>query len=398
MKTKNTIIKAIEYLSIYADKSEKFGDFKHISKAIDNPLKVSFIKQEKIESLMQYTQTKIVGTPEQRKKYFTSTSIQKLLQQMFKNELIRTEQISSDIEKQLRVEFCKDVDLFIEEDLQKFYSQELEQYIYNKTGSCMDKKPSKYFDLYKNFINVSTQIVGLKVGKSVIARAILWTKTTEKEIIKDVSLSDKKAEKRLKDKSLLGTISTHIQEKQYYLDRIYVASEFQNSNQKELQQKLYNKIKRALKLKRLDCFSLTYVKQGTNSESEKINYFKSINVPNFSIQIKQDVFNELQYYPYLDTFRWGTETRNNIKFTDCEDSCDYILDSTSGYYTEGDTNICDCCGERTDEDELNYSDYEEEYLCDECSTYIDERDDIVRIDNAVYNSFSGHYHVESDIG
>ena len=366
MKTKNTITKAIEYLSIYADKSEKFGEFKHISKAIDNPLKVSFIKQEKIESLLEYTQTKIVGTPEQRKKYFTSTSIQKLLQQMFKNEVIRTEQISSDIEKQLRVEFCKDVDLFIEEDLQKFYSQELEKYIYNKTGSCMDKKPAKYFDLYKNFINVNTQIVGLKVGKSVIARAILWTKNTDK--------------------------------KEYYLDRIYVASEFQNSNQKELQQKLYNKIKRALKLKRLDCFSLTHVKQGTDSEGEKIHYFKSISVPNFSIQIKQDVFNELESYPYLDTFRWGTATTNNIKFTDCEDSCNYILDSTSGYYTDGDTNICDCCEERTDEDYLTYSDYEEEYLCQECSTYIDERDDIIRTDNAVYNSYSGHYHVESDIG
>ena len=366
MKTKNTITKAIEYLSIYADKSEKFGDFKHISKAIDNPLKVSFIKQEKIESLLEYTQTKIVGTPEQRKKYFTSTSIQKLLQQMFKNEMIRTEQISSDIEKQLRVDFCRDVDLFIEEDVQKFYSQELEKYIYNKTGSCMDKKPSKYFDLYKNFINVNTQIVGLKVGKSVIARAILWTKSTDK--------------------------------KEYYLDRIYIASEFQNSNQKELQQKLYNKIKRALKLKRLDCFSIAYVKEGTYSEGDKLHYFNSISVPTFAIQIKQDVFNELESYPYLDTFRWGTETKNNIKFTDCEDDCNYILESTSGYYTEGDTNICDCCGERTDEDYLSYSDYEEEYLCEECSSYIEERDDVVRRDNAVYNSYSGYYHVQADIG
>ena len=44
----------------------------------------------------------------QREKYFTSTSIQKLLQQMFIDESFRTENISIDIDKQLRKDFCKD--------------------------------------------------------------------------------------------------------------------------------------------------------------------------------------------------------------------------------------------------------------------------------------------------
>ena len=61
MKTKNTILKAIDYLSIYAIKSEKFEDFKHISRAIDNPLQVSYISKKKIDSLLEYTGKKIIG-------------------------------------------------------------------------------------------------------------------------------------------------------------------------------------------------------------------------------------------------------------------------------------------------------------------------------------------------
>jgi len=75
MKKENTIQKAINYLTIYLDKNDNFNDFKYISKCINNPLQTAYIKQEKINSLLEYTDTKIKGTTEQRKKYFTSTSI-----------------------------------------------------------------------------------------------------------------------------------------------------------------------------------------------------------------------------------------------------------------------------------------------------------------------------------
>ena len=108
MDNKNTIQKAIDYLGIYATKSEKFADFKFIGKSIDNPLQVSYISQKKIDSLLEYTETKILGTKEQRQKHFTSTTIFKLLQNMFINEADRTTTIASDIDKQLRKDFCKD--------------------------------------------------------------------------------------------------------------------------------------------------------------------------------------------------------------------------------------------------------------------------------------------------
>ena len=251
MDNKNTIQKAIDYLGIYATKSEKFENFKFIGKSIDNPIQVSYITQQKINSLLEYTGTKIVGTKEQRQKHFTSTTISKLLSNMFTDENTKQNDISFNIDMQLRKDFCKDSDLFLEDDVAGFYSQENTNYIYNPNGSCMSKKPISYFEIYDKFINVGTQIVGLKVGKSVIARSVLWTKQSQET-----------------------------GEKQYFLDRIYIAKEFQNSNQEELQNKLYNKIKRALKIKRLDCYSISHIKRIYSTD--KLNYFNSLSYPNFS--------------------------------------------------------------------------------------------------------------------
>jgi len=371
MKTENTIKKTIDYLSIYATKSEKFNSFKFISTSIDNPLKVSYIKQDKINSLLEHTGTKIKGTPEQRKKYFTSTSINKILSAMFIDEEEKTRLISADIDKQLRKNYCSNVDLFIEDDLKGFYSQENTNYIYNSNGSCMNKKPISYFEIYDKFINVKAQIVGLKVGKSVVARAILWTKT-----IKET------------------------QENRYFLDRIYISNEFQNSNQAELQNKLYNKIKRALKLKKLDCYSISHIKDIYKEKGNDlaVNNLKNNSYPAFTIQIEQNTFHKLEHYPYMDSFRWGLELNENIRFDADEDSQEYILDSTSGDYTENANNMeCAYDGEYYHEDDMVYSDIDELYYHCDNATYIEERDTYVNLDEAIYNNYSGTYHYSGDL-
>lgn len=378
MTNKDTITNAINYLSIYATKSENFNNIKFIDTSIDNPLKVSYIKQDKIESLLDYTGIKIIGTKKQRKKYFTSTSINKILSAMFIDEKEKTDLISADIDKQLRKNYCKNVGLFIEDDLKGFYSQENKNYIYNPNGSCMSKKPASYFEIYDNFINVKAQIVGLKVGKSVLARAILWTKTQNASIIEGKQNKEQKF---------------------YFLDRIYISNEFQNSNQAELQSQLYHKVKRALKLKRLDCYSLIHIKESLKKYSDRFteDFKESKSYPNFTIQINSNTFFELTHHPYLDSFRWGKELSDNIKFDAQEDGQDYILDSTCGDYTEGGGEICDCCDERVNDDEIRYSEAEEQYICDDCSTYIEERDDIVLSDNATYNNYTGCFHYTPDL-
>ena len=72
--------------------------------------------------------------------------------------------------------------------------------------------------------------------------------------------------------------------------------------------------------------------------------------------------------------------------------------STEGEDENDTGTFCECCDERiTDEDYIHYSEVEEEYLCDDCSTYIEERDDSCRSDNALYNNYSGNYIYRYDV-
>ena len=370
MKTENTTQKAINYLSIYANKSKDFEAFKYIERSKVNPLQISYIKQEKIVSLLEHTGIKIKGTNEQRKKYFTDTTISKLLSNMFINEGDRQAQISKDIDEQFKKDFTGNAEFFITNDVKGYYSQEDKQFIYNKNGSCMEGKPSKYFEIYDNFINVKTQIVGLKVGKSVIARAMLWSKGTE--------------------------------EKKFYLDRIYISNQFKNSNEEELQLKLHTLVKRILRVKKLNCYSAYHINRHIESSLISVNVpsrkvFKVGDTePPFTIQIDLDTFQELECYPYADTFRFGKELSNNLRFSADEDCPDYTLDNTDGYYTEGSGMICECCDERFDEDDIQYSEVEAEYLCNDCGIYLEDREDTCRESNTIYDSFREVYCYDGD--
>ena len=377
MKKENTTLKAINYLSIYADKSKDFDAFKYIQRSKVNPLQVSYIKQEKIVSLLEYTGLKIKGTDEQRKKYFVNTSINKLLSSMFVNEQSRIERISQDIDTQFRKDFTNNANFFITDDVVGYYSQENKNYIYNRNGSCMEGKPSNYFEIYNNFLNIKTQIVGLKVGNSVVARAMLWTKGTE--------------------------------EKKFYLDRIYISSEFKNSNEEELQLKLHTLVKRMLRLKKLDCYSAYHINRHIESnllnvyigkERIEVNLSDSFKIgdtePPFTIQIETNTFENLDAYPYADTFRWGKELSNNIKFSTDEDECSYILENTDGEYTEGGGNYCECCEENVAEDYGSWSEVEEEWLCENCSEYLEDRQDVCRESNTIYDSYREIYCYDGD--
>ena len=382
MKTKNTTLKAIEYLSIYADKSKDFNSFKYIQRSKSNPLQVSYIKQEKIDSLLEYTGLKIKGTAEQRKKYFVNTSITKLLSAMFvgENSNSRIEQIGTDIDRQFRKDFTSNAGFFITDDVAGFYSRENKEFIYNNNGSCMEGKPSNYFEIYKNFKNVKTQIVGLKVGNSVVARAMLWTKKTEKFVV----CSD------------TPNCSERVEQTQYFLDRIYIGNAFKNSNEEEIQLKLHSLVKRMLRIKTLDCYSAYHINRHIEDKTSKAKRVGDT-APTFSIQIDSDTFHHLESYPYGDTFRYCKELSNNIKISDDEDGADYILENTDGEYTEGSGTMCDCCEDMISEDDyIRYSEVEDEMLCDDCGVYLEDREDVCREDNTIYDSYREIYCYEGD--
>ena len=90
--------------------------------------------------------------------------------------------------------------------------------------------------------------------------------------------------------------------------------------------------------------------------------------------------------PYVDSFRYYDECSNTINTNPCKGNC--RLSNTDGSYIEEDlcTYTCECCGDtaRASDDELPvgwvYSEWEDGYLCEDCSTYCDGLDDYISIE------------------
>jgi len=361
MKTQNTFLAAIDYLSIYCKKSDSFNDFKFIGQSIDNPLKVSYIKQEKIEGILEHTGKKIVGTKEQRQKYFVSVDFRKLINKMFLDSTegeieIKKGVISNDINAQLRKDFFNDLELFFEDDIAGFYSQEEENYLYSHTGSCMDKKDVNFFDLYHNINNCKVQIVGLKNGRKVVARALLWQHS-----------------------------------KGVYLDRIYTDSSFENDGAREhLQVILAARVRRITNAQKLYCFQAHRIKSFicdkynlTNEQTEKgikKTFVCQSQIP-FTPQIEIKKADSFDCFPYMDTFQYMKEGSNNYFLSQEEEGASYKLDGTDGERNDTERYYCDCCDDSfSSEQDVHYSDYEDCYLCDNCGEWSEYEQDTIRND------------------
>jgi len=382
MKTQKTnIIKdSINYLKIFVPLSIKANGFLHIGQAISNPLKVSYIKKEKVLGLLEnigFTLGKY-PTRKDREKYFTATTIEKLLNDLFnpttEDHTQKILQVSSSIDKHLKQSIK--TELFFEKDVSGFYSQELKTYSYNRNGSCMAGKPRSFFELYDliNEDEQQVQIVGLKSGGLVVARALLWKNN-------DV----------------------------FYLDRIYVADFLQNASIEQLQTELFLKVKRAYKLSNLNAYNKMHIKDYLKATHKNRFIEKEITTdfcikytyPTFEIEVNQDGFNDINYYPYADTFKYICHNSSLYFNLSCDDDeTKFILDCTDGDITNKENNQeCMCCGGsfNEDDDEIHYSELEDDYVCDDCSIYIEERGESCSRDNATYNNYSGDYHYTNDL-
>lgn len=376
----NIIRDSINYLKIFLTLSPKAKDFLHIGQAVANPLKVSYIKREKINSLLEHADIEISKYPtrKQREKYFTLTSVEKLLKELFvintQKENYKLTNVCESIDEHLKQSIKSE--FFIEEDVAGFYSQELKKYTYHRNGSCMSGKPKSFFKIY-DLINENekqnVKIVGLKSNNLVIARALLFKKEN--------SLNNKM---------------------EYFLDRIYVADFLQNSSYDKLQLQLFLKVKKAYKLNNLDCYNRRQVQSEIKTNHSKLTIqkftFQCENTqPTFSLIMRTDKVKELSYYPYLDTFRYLGDTG----FLNCEDiDSILIFEQTNGDVTDVDNNcICGQCETsfHDDDDDIQYSELEQDFVCNDCSAYIEERDDVCFESNATYNNYSGYYHYSEDL-
>ena len=387
MKTQkqNIILDSINYLKIFLPLHKEFNTYKHIGQAISDPLKVSYISQGKINGIAENTGV-IIGnrpTDEQRNKYFTATSIEKLLKKLFvintSDESKKMYDVVNNIDDYLKQNL--EYNFFADDDVSGFYSNEPENY----NGSCMAGKPESYFKLYdyineypKN--NVDVQIVGFKSKNTILARGLLWCKTYNKNTICENT------------GEILKTTTT----KQYFLDRIYIHNKLQNSSFAKLQFELYQTIRKYYKVDLLKAFNKSQIEShilNKYDNTEKFIFKCKFSRPSFAVNI-EGYENEINHYPYMDTFKYIDES----EFLSNDDAdADKILDLTDGSFTEAERCTCEECGADVDDDNRCYSELDNQELCDDCATYIDERDEYVNAANAVYNDYTNCYHYREDL-
>ena len=372
----NIILDSINYLKIFLPLHKEFDTFKHIGQAISDPLKVSYISQGKIKGIKENTGIEISNRPtdEQRNKYFTATSIEKLLKKLFvvntSDESKKMYDVVNNIDDYLKQNL--EYNFFVDTDVSGFYSNEPENY----NGSCMAGKPESYFKLY-DYINdcssnnVTVKIVGFKTQDLVIARGLLWCKTY---------------------RDALGGITA----KAYFLDRIYIHNKLQNSSFAKLQFELYQTIRKYYKADELRAFNKTQIESyilNKYDNTAKFIFKCKNSYPSFAVNI-EGYEETLSSYPYMDTFKFIDESE--VLSIDDHDSVK-ILDQTDGHFTEADVCSCDECGDAVDRDDSIYSEVDDQTLCSDCAVYIDERDEYANRNNTYYNNYSGSYHHEDDI-
>ena len=369
----NIILDSINYLKIFLPLHKEFNTYKHIGQAISDPLKVSYISAGKIKGIKENTGIEISSRPtdEQRNKYFTATSIEKLLKKLF---VINTSEESAtmyDVVNKIDDYLRQNIEYkyFITDDVSGFYHNEPENY----NGSCMAGKPKRYFELYDHINkidnDVTVKIVGFKTQDLTIARGLLWCKTY-----------------KLNQEGKTNKV--------YFLDRIYVHSKLQNSSFSKLQFELFQTIRKHYRLDKLDVFNKGQIESYLVSkygDMPKFSYKTDKKYCSFCVDVSG--YEDLDSYPYMDTLKYIDNS--DLLNVEQEDAI-IILDQTNGEYTSKEC-TCDECGYTFDEDDLQYSEIDNQDLCSDCREYIDERDEYVNSINALYNEYTGYFHYSGDI-
>lgn len=387
-------------------KNEKFNFCKpSLAQAVINPLKVSYIKKDKIKSLKEHAKIllPLSPTPEQRNKYYNACSLEKFANHIFDKETITAEQLSSfnDIVKQAKeranATLTKEFKTFDAQQIPHIYNikKDTENETYNGlhigkhndiNASCMQGKPRKWFEIYTD-VNESqaVEMATLIQGNEIVARALVWFDVPADKVGTDV-----------------------IQPRDIYIDRIYTKTQ---EHREETQTELYFKILEFYKveteatqevstpsgaLEKLvlpNCYNSFNIRQKVTARLNTTKEIKLNNFIRFDLETNSDSYN---YYPYCDTLTFF-DTYNQKLTADEEHGSDILkLDRTDG---EANTMLqnCEQCGNEMYEEESLYIETEDMSVCECCATYCDERDEWILTDDAVYNSHSGTYHYRGDL-
>tara|TARA_R110000765_G_scaffold42068_1_gene89222 strand:- start:89 stop:1360 length:1272 start_codon:yes stop_codon:yes gene_type:complete len=396
-------------------KNEKFNVCtKSIANAICSPLKISYIKNDKISSLLYHANIKIhsTPTPEQRNKYFNACTLRKFANHYFLTDGLTPEQLTAfnDIVKQAtaaaNILLPKKLHVIDAEHIPQIYNHKYtnennkEPFTIGKleglhigeksdiNASCMQGKPSKYFELYTD-LNTEENTLKLAIltqGNEIVARSLIWINKAAADI-------DRRKKQHPSN---------------FYIDRIYTKTQ---DHRADTQTQLYSDLIKYFNIEiDRDHFApdgseptnLILLPAAHNIYNIKDAYTAQINttkeiltgsMPPFDVELNSDYYN---FYPYADTFQHFNTYNQTISSDQSSGSEMLRLESTSGRaencYIE-----CEECSCEMDEDSSIYIEEDEVQVCEDCAVYCEDRETHITNSNAIYNNHSGHHHHRDDL-
>ena len=417
MQTRKTLNKLIKnYQVIFTNLGFKINpnfkkDFLHIKRMKGNGTKISFIKADKIKGLQENIKDFKLkpNSTEQREKYFTAVKPSKFL-----NSMILPYQNKEDLFNKISEQFTKDFIFNLKSNLVLFSGDELaEAYSINSSiVGCMSGNNANWFNVYAKTENL--QLATLQDdSKTMLIRSLLWYDKENNNYWLDSSYEqsaingDNEIRKDYQKKLLCQVLEHLKKEHSVCLTKEEInfafgcsfAGRLDSSDIEEIEKQYSVKIFTDVKRKRIfetintgkaDKEGNTIYKEEETQRSKDRILLKPI-----IVDYEEDDFT---YFPYSDTFQSIGRHSGRWFITDNAGDNDFICcRSQHGEDENADSLSCESCGEHFHEDEIFYSEIEEEYLCDECSIYVEERDSSVRESNAIYNNYTGNYHYRYDI-
>ena len=388
MKTKtiNKLIK--DYQLIFSNLGFKINqdfkkDYLHIKRMQTNGTKISFIKADKIQGLKKNIKGFKLkpNDSEQRDKYFSAVKPSKLIKEVIKWDS-KKENLFNMISEQFNKDYINNLKskliLYNGEDIGEQYHK------YMDFSGCMGGSPTSYFKVYAD--TEGLQLATLKdAADTLLIRALLWhdkDKNTywldnsyeQRAINGDEEVRQDYQKKLIRE--VLHILSTTKKAFKFGCSFFHkLSNEDMKDIEKEFNINIFHKVKRKEEEAAEDKDTLIL--------SPKINDFDA---------------DDFDSFPYSDTFKSIGRTYGKWQTDDNQGDDNYICCRSTEGQDENDSGLmCDCCEERTHEDEIHFSEVEDEYLCDECSVWIEERDDIARIGNTTYNNHTGESHYSHDL-
>ena len=377
------LINALQTLGYKKNEDENFLPM-HIDRAICNPFKISYIKKNDLERMINapegYTKEEIKELKkaiketdkipsEIREKFFKATNIEKFFKSYFLPFSTDAEcTLFSRIIEKFKLQFFGNFDFkfkaFKGEDIAKVYANELKDFNVLQNGSCMQNEPLEWFEIYTKCDNL--EILTLHIDKKIVARSLLW--------------EDRKKENN------------------YFLDRIYICSEFDEDSKEKLQTQLYMNALKHTKQKFINCssraFVLRYLRKDKKANVKAIEILNDSanDEPNndFSVDVSGGDFD---YYPYCDTMK-NYEVIEEASILSYKGQYSVYLDNTDGH---NNSIICEACTERITEDEERYSEIDDCSYCSDCSVYLEDRQTYIYYENATYDNYRGVHLWKDDL-